>query len=100
MEFEYDIEKSKTNQLKHGISFEEAKKFWLIPGVKAESNHASHEFRWIRIVEREGKFYSCIFTTRENKIRLISVRRSRLDEIKFYREEIKQNEESGEKKED
>ena len=97
MEFEYDAQKSKANQLKHGVSFEEAKQFWLIPGIKAEGRRASNEFRFIRIVEWNGKFYSCVFTIRENKTRLISVRRSRPDEIRFYREEMRKNEGTKEK---
>lgn len=92
MEFEYDDHKSQINQKKHGISFEEAKKFWLLIGVQVEANHEKAELRFIRIVERRGKFYSSIFTMRENKIRLISVRRSRSDEIEHYHKEMKGNE--------
>lgn len=85
--FEFDPEKSRQNLEKHGISFEEAKVFWTVPGVHRDT-FSSTESRWIRISPWEGKFYTCVFTVREGRIRIISVRRSRGNEEKIYQKEM------------
>ena len=92
MEFEYDPEKSELNLKKHGVSLEEAKALWLVPGVVIQARSID-EPRFLRIAELEGKHYSCFFTVREMRIRLISARRSRPEEIAIYEGEMKRNEE-------
>ena len=74
MEFEFDPEKSELNRQKHGISFEEAKGMWLVPGVQLQS-HFREEPRFLRIAQLGGKFYTSFFTVREGRVRLISTRR-------------------------
>lgn len=99
MEFEYDLNKSKINKEKHGISLEEAKTLWLGIGVEIETGHLT-ELRFLRIGQIGDRFYSCAFTIRGNKIRLISARRSRPEEKEIYKKELKRNEEEqGEKDE-
>ena len=92
MEFECDPKKSAHNREKHGISLEEAGGLWLVPGIEIEARSID-EPRFLRIAKSEGKFYSCFFTLRENRIRLISARRSRPEEIAIYEEEMRRNEE-------
>lgn len=90
MKFEYDLQKSKANQLKHGISFEETKALWSAVAVEIPAR-TSGETRFLRIGKIGGKFYSCVFTVRNSQIRLISARRSRAEEEIIYAEII-QNE--------
>ena len=86
MSFEWDPEKSKANNEKHGIDFETAKILW------SDDNrveiHVSYpvEDRWILIGEKDNKRWTAIFTVRGNAIRIISVRRSRRKEADFYEE--------------
>lgn len=87
MNFEYDELKSKKNQEKHGISLEEAKSLWTVPGVVVQARTAD-EPRFLRVGKLNEKFYSCVFTIRKEAIRLISARRSREEEMRFYKEKI------------
>lgn len=85
MEIEFDENKSKTNKQKHGIDFEEAKKLFeddnaLIVPAKLVEN----EKRFALISKFLGKCYVAIFTFRNDKIRLISVRRCRKNEEVNY----------------
>ncbi len=90
MEFEYNKDKSRTNVLKHGITLEEATELWHVPSVQIEARFADEERRMI-IGKLNDKCYSCIFTIRDGKIRLISARRSRMNEEGIYNEQIKKN---------
>ena len=87
MEFEYNSDKSMLNQRKHGLSFEEVVKLWEMPGVEIEAKTVN-EARRMLIAPYKGKLYSCIFTIRREKIRLVSARRSHSREEKIYHEKI------------
>jgi uncharacterized DUF497 family protein len=90
-EFEYDSKKSKSNQEKHGIDFEEAKAFWRDKAaIKVRSQYASEE-RYILISNHNDKYYTAIYTLRKDKIRIISVRRARNKEIEIYERRNKNN---------
>jgi len=82
--FEYDQKKSELNETKHGISFEEAKKLWDdLNAVKLEAIERS-EIRYLLIAKLYEKHWSAIYTYRGEKIRIISVRRSRKNEVLVY----------------
>jgi uncharacterized protein len=84
MEFEYDPEKSRANREKHGIDFEEARDLWADPdaiGFRARSDD-EERFALLGIVRE--KLWVAFFTYREQRIRLISVRRARTAERKLY----------------
>ncbi len=89
MEFEYDAYKSEINKEKHGLSLEEAKHLWMSLAVELEAR-TEDEPRFLRIGRIGEKLYSCIYTQRGNKIRLISARRSRIEEEKLYKEKIEE----------
>ena len=89
MKFDYDHVKSMANQIKHGVSLEEAKGLWLVPNVQIEARMVD-ETRFMIIGKFRDKFYSCVFTMRSETIRLISMRRSREREEKIYHEFIAQ----------
>ena len=82
--FEFDEQKSKTNKDKHGIDFKEAQVLWdednriMIPAKNLD------EVRFLLIAKKDDKHWSAIFTIRNRKVRIISVRRSRPKEIRIY----------------
>jgi len=84
MEFEFDEEKSKGNKQKHGIDFNEAQTLWDDPDVIEIPVKTSDEPRFLVIGKIEGKHWSGIITYRGEKIRIISVRRSRKEEVDIY----------------
>ena len=87
MSFEYDPDKSAENKRKHGIDFEEAQALWADPALVEIPARTSDEPRWLLIGKIEEKHWSAVITRREEKIRLISVRRSRDGEVRIYESE-------------
>ena len=83
-EFEFDDNKSLSNKVKHGICFTEAQKLWNDPDALLFEALDKGEERFLLIGKLRGKHWSAIFTYRGNKIRLISVRRSRKNEVAVY----------------
>ena len=84
MDFEFDKNKSKANKNKHGIDFIEAQKLWNDPGRIEIPTKYLDEPRYVLIATINNKHWSAVFTYRNNKIRLISVRRSRENEKEIY----------------
>ncbi len=82
--FEYDEEKSKTNSKKHGIDFIEAQKLWDDPELLEIPAKTQDEERFLVIGKIEEKYWSGVITYRSENIRIISVRRSREEEIELY----------------
>ena len=84
MEFEFDPEKSRVNQEKHGINFIDAQLLWqddMLLEIKART---TDESRSLIIGRIRGKHWSAVVTYRQDRIRIISVRRSRPEEVKLY----------------
>jgi len=84
MEFEFDPPKSKHNKIKHGIDFLEAQALWDDPDVLIIPARTTDEPRFLVIGLIIEKHWSAIITYREEKIRIISVRRSRPEEVEIY----------------
>ncbi len=84
MEFEFDRRKSQINKKKHGIDFIEAQALWEDPDRIEIPAKTTDEPRFILIGKISEKHWSSIFTYRGEKIRIISVRRSRIEEIEIY----------------
>lgn len=84
MEFEYDPEKSKINKAKHGIDFEEAQALWLDPDSIGFAAKSDDEKRFAIIATLKKKLWVGFYTPREDKIRIISVRRARINERTLY----------------
>lgn len=84
MEFEFDPPKSKHNKIKHGIDFLEAQALWDDPDVLIIPVRTTDEPRFLVIGLIIEKHWSAIITYREEKIRIISVRRSRPEEVEIY----------------
>lgn len=88
MDFEYDPDKSRHNLRKHGIDFETAQHLWDDPDLLEIPARTVDEPRFLVIARIGEKHWSAVVTYRENRIRLISVRRSRKEEIALYENEI------------
>ncbi|NTV47301.1 MAG: BrnT family toxin [Chlorobiales bacterium] len=84
MEFEFDPIKSNSNKKKHGIDFDEAQALWNDADVIEVPLKTSDEPRFLVIGRISGKHWSAIITYRSEKVRIISVRRSRKEEIEIY----------------
>ena len=84
IKFEFDSEKSTNNKKKHGIDFLEAQSLWNDPELIEIAAKTIDESRFLVIGKIENKFWSCVITYRNEKIRIISVRRSRKEEIELY----------------
>lgn len=84
MLFEFDANKSKNNKTKHGIDFIEGQELWNDPGLTIIKAKTVDEIRYLVIGKINNKCWSAIVTSRNNKIRIISIRRSRPEEIDIY----------------
>ena len=84
MEFEYDEKKSISNSNKHGIDFIKAQQLWNDENKIIYPARSEEEERKVLIATLEDKHWSVIYTLRNKKVRLISVRRSRREEEELY----------------
>lgn len=84
MGFEYNPDKSESHRKKHGIDFDEALVLWDDPDLIEIPVKTSDEPRFLVITKIEGKHWSGVITHRGKKIRIISVRRSRKEEVDIY----------------
>jgi uncharacterized DUF497 family protein len=84
MEFEFDPAKSEKNKAKHGIDFHEAQALWDDPDLIEIPAKTTDEQRFMVIGMIGDYHWSVVVTYRSAKARLISVRRSRNEEIGIY----------------
>jgi hypothetical protein len=82
--FEYDHNKSRTNRDKHGIDFHEARSLWNDPGMIEVPVATMDEERFLAIGRIDGKTWTAVATIREDRVQIISVRRSRKNEEMLY----------------
>ena len=87
MQFEWDPEKARANEAKHGVSFLEASEVfgddlsWTVP----DPDHSSAEGRCLMFgVSRIGRFLVVSYTERSDRIRSISARTMTGRERKAY----------------
>ena len=87
MKFEWDENKSLSNEGKHGIDFKSATELWDdIDRVEIQTSFPD-EIRHILIGKIKSKVWVAVFTTRNHAIRIISVRRARKKEQTLYEQE-------------
>ncbi len=84
MEYEFDTNKSESNKKKHGIDFYAAQEIWHDADFIEIPLKTSDEERFLVIGKISEKYWSAIITYRSEKVRLISVRRSRKEEVDIY----------------
>ena len=82
--FEYDERKSQVNLTKHGIDFVEAQALWNDPYLMEIPAKTTDEERFLVIGKIREKHWSAVVTPRDGNIRIISVRRSRTEEVAIY----------------
>ena len=84
MEFEFDPNKSAANHAKHGIDFVAAQALWLDEERLEIPARTDDEPRWLVIGRIDALCWSAVITYREDQMRIISVRRSRGEEVELY----------------
>lgn len=84
MEFEFDLGKSTSNNKKHGIDFLEAQALWDDPDFIEIPLKTVDEPRFLVIGKISEKHWSAIIAYRSEEVRIISVRRSRKEEVEIY----------------
>lgn len=84
MAFEFDQRKSQRNKEKHGMDFVEAQALWEDPDRIEIPATTIDEPRFLVIGKMSNTCWSAIITYRGENIRIISVRRSRREEIDLY----------------
>ncbi len=84
MEFEYDVAKSSANLAKHGIDFDHAQALWDDPLQLMIPARTVGEPRWLIIGRIAERHWSAIITYRQQRVRIISVRRARPEEVAIY----------------
>ena len=82
--FEFDEGKSRANREKHGIDFVQAQAIWNDPDVIEIPAVTVDEPRFLVIGRIDGKHWSAVITYRSETIRIISVRRSRSEEVTIH----------------
>ncbi len=85
--FEWDENKSRENQKKHGVSFEEAKTIFNDPFAITvyDPDHSINEDRYIDLgLSSKGRFLVVFYTERGSRIRLISSREATRRERRNY----------------
>lgn len=82
--FEFDPAKSAANQAKHGIDFVAAQRIWRDLYRIEVPARTTDEPRTMVIGTIEGRCWSAVVTYRGERIRIISVRRSRQEEVAIY----------------
>lgn len=87
MRFEYDPAKSLSNKAKHGIDFDEAQELWSDPNRIFAPTFAGPEPRLLAIGQTGGRVWTAVFTWRGERVRIISVRRARKNEVERYEED-------------
>ena len=84
MQFEFDETKSQSNLDKHGIDFVSAQLLWLDPYLLEIPAKTTDEPRFLMIGRIQNTHWSAVVTYRDGVTRIISVRRSRVEEVKLY----------------
>ena len=82
--FEFDAAKSESNRAKHGINFIDVQSLWSDPMLLEIPAKTEDEPRFLAVGQIDGKHWSAVITYRGSRIRLISVRRARTEEVAFY----------------
>ncbi|NBD95852.1 MAG: BrnT family toxin [Gammaproteobacteria bacterium] len=84
LDFEFDEAKSRANESKHGIDFVEAQALWSDPDLLEIPARTEDEPRFLVIAMLAEAYWSAVITYRGSKVRIISVRRARQEEVRLY----------------
>lgn len=84
LKFQYDPRKSLANLKKHGIDFKQAQILWDDPNLLELKARSDDEPRSLIIARLNEHYWSAVVTYRDEEVRIISVRRSRIAEVELY----------------
>jgi uncharacterized DUF497 family protein len=84
VDFEFDPKKSEANREKHGLGFEEATALWDDERRIEIPARTEDEPRYLIVGKIGDRHWSAVVTYRGDKTRIISVRRARDEEVRFY----------------
>jgi uncharacterized DUF497 family protein len=90
LSFEWDADKSKSNERKHRVSFDEASTVFADPHALTiyDPDHSDEEDRYLSLgYSDRNRLLVVSFTDREDRIRIISARIASRRERKQYEEE-------------
>ena len=82
--FDFDSQKSALNKRKHGIDFREAQALWNDPRRLEVPARTENEPRFLMIGTIEAMHWAVVITYRGDRIRIISARRARAEEVRWY----------------
>ncbi|KPF72542.1 toxin [Bosea sp. AAP35] len=84
MPFEFDPLQSAANLAKHGIDFQQAQALWEDVRLLEAPARTEGELRFMAVGMIGQKHWSAIDVYRGDRVRIISVRRARSEEIDYY----------------
>jgi uncharacterized DUF497 family protein len=84
MKFEFDPKKSEANRVRHGIDFNEAQALWNDRDIIQIPVRTSDEPRFLVVGKISGKHWSGLVTCRGDGITILSMRRSKTEEVDLY----------------
>jgi uncharacterized DUF497 family protein len=84
VEFEFDSAKSASNLEKHGIDFDTVQAIWQDVMRVEIPARTTDEPRWLVVGQIDGRHWSAVVTYRGSRVRIISARRSRKEEVTLY----------------
>ncbi len=84
MKFEFDPKKNDANKQKHGIDFVAAQALWDDPDLLEIPVRTEDEPRFLVVGKIKAAYWSGVITYRAATIRIISVRRARIEEVDLY----------------
>ena len=74
--FEYDAQKSRSNEERRGIDFDAAQELWETTHVIIPARNVKRENRFLILGRLNRKIYAAVFTQRGEAIRIISCHRA------------------------
>lgn len=92
MLYEWDDEKHKRNLATHGVDFADGEGFeWKKCYTEQDQRNEYGEDRFVSIGPIQKRLYVIVWTMRENKVRIISLRKANSREVKRYEQSENQD---------
>jgi uncharacterized DUF497 family protein len=88
-EFEWDDAKAAANLVRHSVSFGKAREAFEDPlALHRDDDRMDYgEDRYLTVGEAGGRLISVVWTSRDERIRIISARRPTVEERRAYRDQ-------------
>jgi uncharacterized DUF497 family protein len=87
--FEFDPAKDAANLAKHGLSLALIREAVWPPDLVAEDDRRDYgEVRWYGFIRLGGRIHVTVFTIRGSVVRVISLRKANLREVRRYNDQL------------